>query len=265
MISNFLTNDIPFYLAKLRQFRERKIDPSLTSHPEHLKTLQRDGIVIIEEFLTQNQVQNIVDEINLRTDLMAERKSLNIVKKNARYLLLQPEDKIPSSSVFFQSEFINGLARSYLSKQALLDRPAVQLKIDIDQESIVDFFHIDEWRYLISAFLFLSNVGNQEAPMVYLKGSHKRGLWKLPKEKQFFHYYEKNLDDEYLNEESPYCGCYLPTEARWLKERYRFESVTCTGKAGTLIIFDNLGLHRSTVLRKNYRLILSGYWMLPKS
>jgi len=30
-------------------------------------------------------------------------------------------------------------------------------------------------------------------------------------------------------------------------------------------VFDNLGLHRASVLRENYRLILSGYWMLPKS
>jgi hypothetical protein len=264
MAINFLKNDLPFYVAKFRQFRERKVDPSLTDCPEHLKTLQRDGIVVIHDFLDRRQVQEIVDEIHTRTDLMTERKSSYVVERNARYLLLNPEDQLPSTSVFFQSRLVNGLARAYLSKHVVLDRPAVQLKVNIAQKSIVDFFHIDEWRHLISAFLFLTDVGDHEAPMVYLKGSHRQRLWRLQKEKEFFSYYEKSSDGEYLNDESAYCGCWLPTEARRLRERHNFESITCTGEAGTLVVFDNLGLHRSTVLRKNYRLILSGYWMLPK-
>jgi hypothetical protein len=260
-----LKDDLPFYSAKFRHLLERKIDPTLTQYPEHLTTLRRDGILLIKDFLTSTQIEKIIDEIRGRTDLMTDRKSANVVKRNARYLLLKADELLPSARVFFQSEVVNGLAQAYLSKHAILDRPAAQLKLDIGQKSIVDFFHIDEWRYLISCFLFLNDVGAEEAPMIYLKGSHKQRLWRLAKEKEFFFYYRRDPGGVYLNEESPYCGCCLPTEARRLRERYDFEAITCTGKAGTLMIFDNLGLHRATELRKNYRLILSGYWMLPDS
>jgi len=257
--------ELPFYIAKFHHLRQRKIEASLTNHPELLRILQRDGVLVVEDFLSRAEVQAIVDEIYLRTDLMTSRSSPNIVKRNARYLLLNPEKELQSVSVFFQSELVNGLARAYLSQRAALERPAVQLKVDIDQGSIVDFFHIDEWRSLISAFLFLTDVGPQQAPMIYLKGSHKQSVWRLEKEKEFFMYYERLQNGQYGTEESPYCGCYLPTEARRLRERYGFDELVCTGKAGTLLIFDNLGLHRASILRESYRLILSGYWMLPKT
>lgn len=262
---SFFRDDLRFYAAKVRQLRARRVDPTLTDHPDHLRILQRDGIVFVENFIESDHVGEIFDEVRARTDLMTERKSINIVKKNARYLMINPEVHLPSTRIFFQSGLVSGLARAYLSKDAVLDRPAVQLKVDIGEKCIVDFYHIDEWRYLISAFLLLTDVGPGEAPMMYLKGSHKQRLWRLRKEREFFAYYEKNSNGEYLNEESAYCGCYLPTEARRLRERYSYEPVICTARAGTLIIFDNLGLHRATELKKNYRLILSGYWMLPQS
>ncbi|GAA2455865.1 hypothetical protein GCM10010191_88930 [Actinomadura vinacea] len=256
--------DLGFYSAKLRQFRARRIDPTLTNHPEHLTKLRRDGIAIVKDFIPPDRIAAIVDQISNKTDLLTERTSPGIVKRNARFLLLEPEQALPSTRVFFQNPEIRGLARAYLSKDAVPDRPAVQLKADIGEKAIVDFFHIDEWRYLISVFLLLTDVGPDEAPMVYMKGSHRQRLWRIPKEREFFSYYDRQSDGQYANEESPYCGCLLPTEARRLRERHGYSEILCTGQAGTLIIFDNLGLHRSTELRANKRLILSSYWMLPK-
>jgi hypothetical protein len=60
----------------------------------------------------------------------------------------------------------------------------------------------------------------------------------------FYFYYNRDDAGKYANEESPYRGCYLPTEVRRLRERYGYEQVTCTGRAGTLMLFDNLGPHR---------------------
>ena len=100
--------------------------------------------------------------------------------------------------------------------------------------------------------------------MIYLKGSHKPRPWRLAKQREFFRYYAKDARGNYANEESAYCGCCLPTEVRRLTERYGFQPLTCAARAGALVLFDNLGLHRATVLRKNSRLILSQYWMLPK-
>jgi hypothetical protein len=264
-VANSWKQDFSFYAAKARHARGRRIDPSLTSRPDLLRALRRDGVIIVDGFLDEARVQRIVEEIRARTDLMTSRTAPNIVKRNARYLLLEPQKELPSVNAFFESDLVNGLARAYLSRRAVLDRPAVQLKVDVGQDSIVDFYHIDEWRYLLSAFLFLTDVGPNQAPMIYLKRSHRQSLWRLPKEKEFFFYYDRRPNGEYANEESAYCGCFLPTEARRLRERHGFEMITCTGQAGTLLMFDNLGLHRASVLRELHRLILSGYWMLPQT
>lgn len=252
-----------FCRAKVSQFRARRVEPGLTDHPELLSVLRDDGIVLLEGFLSAEQVARIVDEITTATDLMGRRESPDIVKRNARYLLLDPAASVPSTSAFFDSSLVSGLARAYLSSSAVPDRPAVQLKIDPDEASIVEFFHIDEWRYLISAFLLLSDVGPGQAPLVYLKGSHKHRAWRIPKEEEFFLQYGRDADGGYSNEESPYCGCFLPTEARRIRERYGYEEVVCTARAGTLIVFDNLGLHRASRLEGDHRLLLSSYWMLP--
>ena len=259
-----LKDELRFGAMKAREIRARRIDPGLTDHPEYLSTLRREGIVFVENFIGPERVGEIVEEIRTRTDLMAGRSSPEIVKRNARYLLIDPVERLPSTRVFFDSDLVSGLARAYLSKDAVPDRPAVQLKADIGEASIVDFYHIDEWRYLLSAFLLLTDVGPEEAPMVYLKGSHRPRAWRIRKEKEFYFYYDRNGAGEYANEESPYCGCLLPTEVRRLRERYGYEPVTCTGAAGTLMLFDNLGLHRASPLRRNSRLILSSYWMLPR-
>lgn len=259
-----IRDDIVFRIAKLQHARARTVDPALTDHPEHLRDLVRDGIVFVPDVLAPAEVKTIVDEIRTRTDLLTERASPDVVRRQARYLLLNPQASVPSSRAFFENPLVNGLARAYLSRRAVLDRPAVQLKVDVDEPCIVDFFHIDEWRNLISGFLFLDDVGDDQAPMIYLKGSHKPSRWRVAKEKEFFSYYERRADGTYANEESAYCGCFLPTEARRIRERYGFEPVVCTGRAGTLMMFDNLGLHRATPLRRNRRLLLSGYWMLPR-
>jgi hypothetical protein len=259
-----LADEVRFLAAKAREFRTRRVDVALTDHPEQLGVLRRDGIVFIEDFLSREAVARIIEEIRARTDLLTTRLSPDIVKRNARYLLIDPAERLPSTKVFFDSSVVSGLAKAYLSKDAVPDRPAVQLKADIGETSIVNFYHIDEWRYLISAFLFLTDIGHDEAPMEYLKGSHEWRPWRLRKEQEFYFYYDRDGAGTYANEESPYCGCYLPTDVRRLRERYGYERVLCTGRAGTLVLFDNLGLHRASALRANSRLILSSYWMLPR-
>jgi hypothetical protein len=258
-----LCRELDFWRAKIGEIARRRISPSLTSHVEFLTILRRDGIVFVEDLLDPDQVRVIVEEIGTRTDLMAARRGSGIVKRNARYLLLDPQRHAPSTRIFFDHPLMNSLARAYLSPVAALDRPAVQLKVDIGETCIVDFFHIDEWRNLISGFLFLTDVGEDQAPMIYLKGSHRQSVWRIAKEREFFHYYHRGAEGEYGNDESAYCGCLLPPELRAICELHDYAPVLCTGRAGTLMLFDNLGLHRATPLKRGQRLLLSGYWMLP--
>ncbi|MGH3567402.1 MAG: hypothetical protein ACRDRH_15485 [Pseudonocardia sp.] len=139
-----------------------------------------------------------------------------------------------------------------------------QYKVDVNEPSVVEFFHIDEWRYLVSAFLLLSDVGPEQAPLVYLKGSHKLRRWRIAKEQDFFFQYSRDSSGTELNDETPYCGCFLPTDVHRIQRLYGYEQLSCEASAGTLIIFDNLGLHRASRLIDGHRLLLSSYWMLPR-
>jgi hypothetical protein len=256
-------DELAFWRAKLGEVARRRIDPSLTDHPALLDDLRRDGIILVEDVLDADQLRIMIAEIESLSDLMTARRDPAIVERNARYLLLDPACRMPSTRAFFEHPLVTGLVRAYLSAQAMLDRPAVQLKIDVGAPCIVDFFHIDEWRHLVSGFLFLSDVGEAQAPMIYLRGSHRPSRWRLAKEREFFHYYECHADGAYANDESAYCGCFLPPEARRIADRHGYAPLLCTGRAGTLMLFDNRGLHRATPLLRDHRLLLSGYWMLP--
>ncbi|UOE19332.1 phytanoyl-CoA dioxygenase family protein [Thermobifida halotolerans] len=250
-------------LAKAKQARRRRISPGLTEDKHVLKMLLRDGIVVIPQFLDIETVRAIAEETHSSTDLLADALHPDIVKRNARRLLLNPRKHVPSSVRVFDDGRIRNLARAYLSPEAVPDREAVQVKKGVGEQSIVDFYHIDEWRPLLSVFFYLTDVGSDNAPMEYLVGSHRGALWRARLEQDFFEYYRKDAQGRYANEESAYAGCILPTQARRLRERYKWRSMSCEGAAGTLVIFDNLGLHRARPLKAGTRLLLSAYWQLP--
>jgi len=259
-----IVKDLQFCRARMAHSRARRITPSLTENRSCLQELRRDGIAVVSGFISQETVDVIVQEIWDNTDLMTDALGSDIVHRNARLILQNPEKHAPSTAAVFQDHRLRDLAKAYLSPIAVPDRPAIQLKRGIGETSAVDFYHIDEWRPLMSIFVYLSHVGADNAPMQYLKGSHKWRPWRFRREQDFFAYYGRGADGGYVNEESPYAGCLLPTDVRRLRERYGWPVISCEGEAGTMVVFDNLGLHRATPLAAGSRLLLSSYWQLPR-
>jgi hypothetical protein len=252
-----------YYADKLRQLKRRRAGKKVPSSGA-LRVLERDGVVLLPGFVSGTTLRSLLQEVSANTSFLAGEVQGNVVERNGRFLWLNPERELPQCcEAFFDSPKIRTLCTGYLGRHAVPSRPAVQLKSRVDTRSIVDFFHIDEWRFLMSAFLFLEDVGDDTAPMIYMKRSHRFRLWRIRKEQDFYNYYRRDKDGEYANEESPYSGCVLPTDARRLAERHGYEEMRCTGPAGSLLLFDNLGLHRATPLLNGRRLILSTYWTIP--
>jgi hypothetical protein len=260
-----LADDMAFCRARLAFWNARKITPELTNARQTLRDLRKDGIAIVPDFARTDLIAQITDEVTGNTDLMTTAAGPDIVHRNARLLLLNPEKHVPATTALFDDPRIRSLAQAYLSPNAAPDRPAIQLKRDIGETSAIDFYHIDEWKPLLSTFIYLSHVGPDNAPMHYLRGSHRWRPWRFRREQDFFAYYRRGSDGAYLNEESRYAGCMLPTDVRRLRERYGWTNISCEGDPGTLVIFDNLGLHRSTPLTTGLRLLLSSYWQLPQA
>ena len=86
-------------------------------------------------------------------------------------MLDDAHQKIPSARAFFDHPSIEALARAYVAKEAICTRRALSYKRAPLQTSIQDFFHFDDWKHRLKFLLFLSDVGKENAPMLYLKGS----------------------------------------------------------------------------------------------
>ena len=88
-------------------------------------------------------------------------------------------------------------------------------------------------------FFYLTDVDKNHAVTIYCKGSRWGVPWRLEKD---------------------FCSVFLPTAAvggSWLPvEELGFEKVSFVGKAGTLVIFDSLGIHAGTDLKEDNRVML---------
>jgi hypothetical protein len=111
---------------------------------------------------------------------------------------------------------------------------------------MADLFHFDNWRPICKAFLYLTDVGEENAPFVYLKGSHQRGRWR--------HKFEREYD---ADGPTGRFGHFFPQEMRQLRASHAWAEEVCTAPAGTLILADFRGLHRGTPMVSGRRVLLN--------
>ena len=62
-----IKENIKFYYKAFRNSQLHKINPQLTPHQDQLRQLIKDGVVVIEDFLSSAQVDQIVDEFKTKT------------------------------------------------------------------------------------------------------------------------------------------------------------------------------------------------------
>ena len=106
-----------------------------------------------------------------------------------------------------------------------------------------DLYHFDNWRPICKAFLYLTDVSEENAPFVYIPGTHKPASWKRRHEIAYDVY---GMDGPF--------GHFLPQEVRALRREFDWEDLVCTGDAGALILADLRGLHRGIRNRRARRI-----------
>jgi len=220
----------------------------------HLTALRRDGIVIIPNFLPAAMIAAMRDAVPAieAFEVSPEGDKANMITNAERFVEFAP---------FFESELVRELARGYISDRAVPHRRTIGLKTVLgDFMTFEQHYHMDTWRQRVKAFLYLGDIGPQQAPMMYLRGSH-RGRWRRWVEAQIERDY--TVDDRGFGGDTDiwYLGCFWPHEVAQLKTDYGYTDISCTGSAGTLVMFDGRGLHRATPLLSGRRLILTSYWI----
>ncbi len=142
----------------------------------------------------------------------------------------------PACRHFFDDPFVCNVATSVScanAKKVL----RVDLRRGAGKFSEDDTLHFDDypWGHRIKAFLYLTDVTEDDSPFVYAKKTHNPGPWRDDKE----------LDAVKRGHVGSW-GHYLQLELMYIMATYDLSETVVTGPAGTLLIANTIGLHRGT-------------------
>ncbi len=251
----FSSTQLGFYLKK-RSIYQRYYarSPELTPYATELEQLESEGITLVKNFMDADQIATIRNELAADLQQVVEDRCDDPTRSLRRpasgmFRLLKADEISPASRSFFEHELPASLAKAYVSPRVSSYQRMMELRNGPGRVSIADTYHFDDWRMRFKAFLYLTDVDEDSAPFVYVKGSHRQDSWRFAEE---YRYYRDR-------KRGPY-GHFVPQMVASLKDHYGYEEVSVTGPAGTMILFDARGIHRSTSVRTRDRLVLANYF-----
>lgn len=254
---------VKFLIEKNKYNRLVKPNSKLTDNKLAHRELVENGIVILPNFFSQQEIEGF--KASIPENLFEPTPEMQHSTSNLLADRFIPNaNKIKGLELFFENEKINNLVRSYFSENAEQLRTFVRTKENTGPvSSFENFYHFDAFKNRVKVFLYLNEVTQEQAPVAYLKQSHKSGYWRFFEELDMFTMYKKNEKGYASDDISAYIGCYFPHKIEKLKRKLNFEEIICTGQAGTIIIFDAKGLHKATQLLRGKREILMSHWSIP--
>ncbi len=240
-----------YHVQRYRQYRPCRVDYSLTERHDILDGLTKHGIVVLPNYLNTEACEAIRSELDgpvseiLAGTYDGDYGKFEIAQKAFR---IHAVDQVSASAKrhFFDDPLIHETARAYVSASAISYRREADFKLEAGHFLQADLPHFDDWRHRFKAFLYLTDVGEDNAPFVYYKGSHEQLPWK----------HKYHLEYELDGPNGRY-GHFFPQEMRSLQEERGYEELVCTGPAGTLIFADFRGIHRGTTLKEGRRILLN--------
>jgi phytanoyl-CoA dioxygenase PhyH len=242
-------NPVFHKVQRYRAYKEAEVQPELTQRKDLLEPLVRDGIVIKEDFLPPDQVKAMLDGAEgliARVQAGEYKDRLFTVQPDIVVRIAPVDDLLPETLPFFESADIRSVVDAAVSPRAVPYRRELEHRFGIGKSAQADLYHFDNWRPIVKAFLYLDDVGPEQAPFVYLPGTHQPAEWRRRHERDFDTYGPTGPN-----------GHFFPQEMRALNAKYGWEDVVCTGRAGTLILADLRGLHRGTPLQSGRRILLN--------
>jgi phytanoyl-CoA dioxygenase PhyH len=242
-------NRLFYELQRLRAYRRVRVRPELTERRDLLQQLTETGIALVPEYLPRTQV----DEMRAAADETLEAAKGG--KLPGKAFTIQPhilvrvaraDVLVPATQPFFSDPVIRSVMEAYISPDVASYRRELDYRYGLTHVAQADLFHFDNWRPICKAFLYLTDVTEENAPFVFLQGSHQLGGWRRP---HAITYDAWGPSGRF--------GHFFPQEIRDLQSRFQWPELVCTGPAGTLILADFRGLHRGTPLRAGRRILLN--------
>ena len=244
-------NRVYYHLQRYRQYRPCKVDYSLTKRHGILDTLVKDGIVVMNDYLSKDVCNTINSELQETVDQVLEgiyKGPLTDGQLDQKAFRIGKVDEISDAAKthFFDDELINEIARAYVSDRVISYRREADYKLEAGHLLQADLPHFDDWRHRFKAFLYLTDVNEDNAPFVYYKGSHEQHPWK----------HKYHLEYEIDGKDGRY-GHFFLQEMEDIQKKRNYEEFPCIADAGTLILADFRGIHKGTTLKKGKRILLN--------
>jgi len=258
LIKRSFNRNIVFPLKKRRYYRSlNRQKPSSEEVAEITSQLDENGFHTIENFLPKEDVEKIKTELVPHLDNVVTGENIDQYKcwrfeDYGVYRLLEAENYSETSKLFFDNKLISDVAKSYVDDSATPYQKMSEIRPSVGATSIADQMHFDDWQIRFKAFLYLTDVDDDSAPLVYVPKSHLI-MTGIRKKKEFEYFYD--------GKKGTY-GYFTDDEIKEIKDRYGLERVVVKAKAGTLIFVDTRGLHSGTPLRNQdfKRITLSSYF-----
>lgn len=255
-------NPIRFY------FQLRKYDSQLSKafgdcpHSLVLEQLGCQGFCILDSFVSQSELNRIKTDVKKK--LIALSNGLDIdndIKHTSYasfgcYVLHNIESFSTSCLHFAKDDLVNEVVNAYSRGKAVSFGVTAELRSIPAKNDLVDDWHTDTWKFRFKAILYLTDVLPENSPLCYLSGSHNNQHWRW----LWFFY-------NYLRFAFPSSQWAMFLCSRLIQTQINnpaFKFVQCTGKAGTLILFDARGIHRGSPLKQQNRLILNHTYFIPE-
>lgn len=219
-----------------------------------LNQLKNDGIVIIENFLTQKNFdlinnicqdfenKNYFDQINFGKKKVISG-SINFNQNN-----LNNKDII--NNIFLETgvnEFISKYLNIKISSIPNIGFQSIKLSSEFeDNEDDNSEYHSDRFYPCIKVFLTMNENTISNGCYHYIKSSHKSNLARI-KHEYFHSIYSKNktLKNQYINNDYQIRNRRLTFTEKYIDNNYGQKNIiSCELPKNSLVISDNKGFHR---------------------
>lgn len=248
----FFENFIPDSLRlKLFEIGQKKIIKKnkikLDKHENVLaQKLKKNGFFVIENYISRNEAIRYGKKNKYLLDKISSGKSLGFPNKFTSSKVtgvsrIDESNKICDiSKKLFEDQKLDKIVK-FSSCNNLKKKIRMELRKGKNSVSPDDNIHFDDypWGHRIKAFLYLCDVDEKNSPLVFFPSSHSNSEWRKPKE-----------IDCIKNGHLGSWGHFTDNEVEELKTSYNFEEKIFSGKAGTLIVVNTIGLHKSTPPKK---------------
>jgi hypothetical protein len=226
------------------RFRSRpRIHVSDLREREALEVLERDGIVVIPNFLPDAQFRAVTEECQ---PYFANMPTANAARPKLRREPLVRDGLLKAplvAAAFAKSEFIRHIVCAAMRRPTTMT-PTVKLEeasydaADLGKRQLdsQDILHYDVSYPTVKCFFYLNDVSERNAPFVYARRSHRVTIGRLWEE------YRMSVD--FFRRSKALRRSYIPMVGEAFLRRQALVEEAMSGRRNTLIIANNQGLHR---------------------